>query len=208
MSQGEPRTIVGVENLRQVYKEPRAAARLKALDRLDEFCKNFIALSPFFVLASCNSLGHLDASPRGDQAGFVRVPDDHTLLIPDRPGNNRIDTMRNILANAGVGMIFFVPGFNETLRVNGTAAILQDPGLCAEFTVNGKPALSVMRVSVREAFFHCGKALMRSRLWDPMTYVDRSTFPSHGRILAEQTKTVSVEESEAYVARSYRERLY
>ena len=208
MSQGEPRTIVGVENLRQVYKEPRAAARLKALDRLDEFCKNFIALSPFFVLASCNDRGHVDASPRGDRAGFVRVPDDHTLLIPDRPGNNRIDTMRNILANAGVGMIFFVPGFNETLRVNGTAAVLQDPGLGAEFTVNGKPALSVMRVSVREAFFHCGKALMRSRLWDPMTYMDRSTFPSHGRILAEQTKTVSVEESEAYVARSYRERLY
>ncbi len=208
MPQSEPRAIVGLEDLREVYKEPRAAARLKALDRLDDFCKNFIALSPFFVLASCNSQGHADASPRGDQAGFVRVPDDCTLLIPDRPGNNRIDTMRNILHNPGVGMIFFVPGFNETLRVNGTAAILHDPGLCAEFTVNGKAALSVMRVSVREAFFHCGKALMRSRLWDPMMYVDRSTFPSHGRILAEQTKTVSVEESEAYVARSYKERLY
>ena len=208
MSQSAPRTIVGLENLRQVYKEPRAAARLKALDRLDDFSKNFIALSPFFVLASCNSLGHADASPRGDQPGFVRVLDEHTLLIPDRPGNNRVDTMRNILSNPGVGMIFFVPGFNETLRVNGTAAILEDPGLCAEFTVSGKPALSVMRVSVREAFFHCGKALMRSRLWDPAAYVDRSTFPSHGRILAEQTRTISVEESEAYVARSYRERLY
>jgi len=208
MSQSGPRMIVGLENLREVYKEPRAAARLKALDRLDDFCKNFIALSPFFVLASCNDQGHADASPRGDQPGFVRVPDDHTLLVPDRPGNNRIDTMRNILSKPGVGMIFFVPGFNETLRVNGTAAILHDPGLCAEFTVNGKAALSVMRVSVLEAFFHCGKALMRSRLWDPTTYRDRAAFPSHGRILAEQTKTVSVEESEAYVARSYKERLY
>src|SRR5215470_1151689 len=208
MSQSGPRMIVGLENLREVYKEPRAAARLKALDRLDEFCQHFIALSPFFVLASCNDQGHVDASPRGDQPGFVRVPDDHTLLVPDRPGNNRIDTMRNILSSPGVGMIFFVPGFNETLRVNGTAAILQNQQLCDEFTVNGKPAVSVMRVSVREAFFHCGKALIRARLWDPMTYVDRSTFPSHGRILAEQTKTVSVEESEAYVARSYRERLY
>jgi PPOX class probable FMN-dependent enzyme len=132
----------------------------------------------------------------------------HTLLIPDRPGNNRIDTMRNILSNPAVGMIFFVPGFNETIRVNGTATILRDPELCAEFAVSGRPALSVMRVSVREAFFHCGKALMRSRLWDPTTYLDRSTFPSHGRILAEQTKTVSVEDSEAYVARSYKERLY
>ena len=208
MSQPEPRTIAGLENLREVYKEPRAAAKLKALDRLDDFCKNFIALSPFFVLASCNDQGHVDASPRGDQAGFVRVPDDHTLLVPDRPGNNRIDTMRNILSSPGVGMIFFVPGFNETLRVNGTAAILQNQQLCDEFTVNGRPAVSVMRVSVREAFFHCGKALIRARLWDPTTYVDRSTFPSHGRILAEQTKTLSVEESEAYVARSYRERLY
>lgn len=208
MPQGDPRTMTGLENLRKVYKEPRPAARLKARDRLDDFCKHFIALSPFFVLASCNAEGHVDASPRGDQAGFVRVPDDHTLLIPDRPGNNRIDTMTNIVSNPSVGMIFFVPGLNETLRVNGAAAILQDSGLCADFTVNGKPAVSVMRVSVREAFFHCGKALIRSCLWDPMTFVDRSTFPSLGRILAEQTKTTSVEESEAYVARSYKERLY
>src|SRR5574341_1489028 len=99
MSQSGPRTIVGVEDLREVYKEPRAAAKLKALDGLDDFCKSFIALSPLFVLASCNNQGQADASPRGDQPGFVRVPDDHTLLIPDRPGNNRIDTMRNILSN-------------------------------------------------------------------------------------------------------------
>ena len=208
MSQSGVRTIVGLEDLRRVYTEPRAAAKLKALDRLDDFCKKFIALSPFFVLASSNDQGHADASPRGDQPGFVRIPDDHTLIFPDRPGNNRIDTMRNILSKPGVGMIFFVPGFDETLRVNGTAAILHDPELCAEFAVNGKAALSVIRVSVREVFFHCGKALMRSRLWDPATYVDRATFPSHGRILAEQTKTVSVEESEAYVARGYKERLY
>lgn len=208
MPQSEPPRIIDREKLRELYKEPRAAAKLKALDRLDDFCKKFIELSPFFVLASCNSQGHVDASPRGDQAGFVKTPDDHSLLIPDRPGNNRIDTMRNILSNPGVGMIFFVPGFSETLRVNGTAAIMHDPGLCAEFTVNDKPALSIMRVTVREAFFHCGKALIRSRLWDPARYLDRSIFPSHGRILAEQTKAVTVEESEAYVARSYRERLY
>jgi uncharacterized protein len=108
-----------VLTLRELYQEPRAAARLKALDHLDEFCKAFIALSPFFVLASCSSQGHADASPRGDQPGFVRTSDDHTLLIPDRPGNNRIDTMRNILSNPAVGMIFFVPGFNETIRING-----------------------------------------------------------------------------------------
>ncbi len=208
MSESEAGAIKTVDELRLLYKEPRAAARLKALDQLDKFCRDFIALSPFFVLASCNANGHADASPRGDQPGFVRVLDEHTLLIPDRPGNNRIDTMRNIVSNPGVGMIFFVPGFNETLRVNGTATMVQDSEICAQFAVNGKPALSVMRVTVREAFFHCGKALMRSRLWDPTEYRDRSAFPSHGRILAEQTKTVSVEESEAYVARSYKERLY
>ncbi len=208
MSESEAGPIKTVDELRLLYKEPRAAARLKGLDQLDTFCREFIALSPFFVLASCNANGHADASPRGDQPGFVHVLDEHTLLIPDRPGNNRIDTMRNIVSNPDVGMIFFVPGFNETLRVNGTATIVQDPEICAQFAVNGKPALSVMRVTVREAFFHCGKALMRSRLWDPTTYRDRSAFPSHGRILAEQTKTVSVEESEAYVAKSYKERLY
>ena len=208
MSESEAGPINTVDELRLLYKEPRAAARLKALDQLDTFCRDFIALSPFFVLASCNANGHADASPRGDQPGFVRVLDEHTLLIPDRPGNNRIDTMRNIVSNPDVGMLFFVPGFNETLRVNGTATIEQDPELCAQFAVNGKPALSVMRVSVCEAFFHCGKALMRSRLWDPTTSRERSAFPSHGRILSEQTKTVSVEESEAYVAKSYRERLY
>jgi PPOX class probable FMN-dependent enzyme len=208
MSESEAGPIKTVDELRLLYNEPRAAARLKALNQLDTFCRDFISLSPFFVLASCNANGHADASPRGDQPGFVRVLDEHTLLIPDRPGNNRLDTMRNIVSNPDVGMLFFVPGFNETLRVNGTATIEQDPEVCAQFAVNGKPALSVMRVSICEAFFHCGKALMRSRLWDPTTYRERSAFPSHGRILSEQTKTVSVEESEAYVAKSYRERLY
>lgn len=207
-SMSESRTLRSVDELRRLYKEPRATAKLKALDRLDQFHKDFIALSPFFVLASCNAGGHADASPRGDLPGFVRTPDDHTLLIPDRPGNNRIDTMTNIVSSPGVGLIFFVPGFNETVRVNGFATILHDAALCAEFAVNEKPALSVMRVTVSEAFFHCGKALMRSRLWDAASYRDRATFASHGRILAEQTTTLSVEDSEAYVAKSYKERLY
>ncbi len=164
MSHNAPRPIDGLDTLRQVYKEPPPAAKLKTIRHLDDFCKKFIALSPFFVLASCNQQGHVDASPRGDQAGFVRIPDDHTLLVPDRPGNNRVDTMSNILSSPGVGMIFFVPGFNETLRVNGTAVILHDPELCARFAVNDKPAVSVMQVTVREAFFHCAKALLRCRL--------------------------------------------
>ena len=196
------------DQLRRHYARPRAAAEMKSLDRLDEFSKGFIGWSPFLVLASCDAQGRVDASPRGDQPGFVGIPDDHTLLIPDRPGNNRLDTMTNILTNAGVGMLFFIPGFDETLRVNGTASILTDENLRAQWLVNGRPALAVIRVAVREVYFHCGKALKRSELWNPAVQRDRKTFPSHGRIIAEQTKAVSIAESEAYVEKSYKERLY
>jgi PPOX class probable FMN-dependent enzyme len=203
-----PTTIATREQLRTRYAPPREAATMKCLDRLDAFSRQFIAWSPFFVLASTDGAGGLDASPRGDQPGFVEVVDDTALQFPDRPGNNRLDTMTNLLTNPGVGLLFFIPGFDESLRVNGTAQILTAPELCARFTVNGKPALSVVRVAVREVYFHCGKALKRSRLWDPASRRDRRSFPSHGRIIAEQSKVVSVQDSEAYVETSYRERLY
>jgi PPOX class probable FMN-dependent enzyme len=203
-----PTTIATQEQLRARYAPPREAAAMKCLDRLDGFSRQFIAWAPFFVLASSDGAGGLDASPRGDQPGFVEVVDDTALQFPDRPGNNRLDTMTNLLTNPGVGLLFFIPGFDESLRVNGTAQILTAPDLCARFTVNGKPALSVVRVAVREVYFHCGKALKRSRLWDPASRRDRQSFPSHGRIIAEQSKVVSVQDSEAYVETSYRERLY
>jgi uncharacterized protein len=203
-----PAAIDTLDRLRAVYTGPRNAAKLKCLDHLDEFSRLFIAWSPFFVLASSNAEGRCDASPRGDMPGFVGVVDDKTLQFPDRPGNNRLDTMTNLMTNRGVGMLFFIPGFDESLRINGQATISHDAAVREKFAVNGKPALSVVRVTVDEVYFHCGKALKRSHLWDPSVQRDRKTFPSHGRILAEQTKVVSVEESEAYVAQSYRERLY
>jgi len=203
-----PAAIDTPEKLRSVYNGPRNAAKLKCLDHLDEFSRLFIAWSPFFVLASSNAEGCCDASPRGDAPGFVEVVDDKTLQFPDRPGNNRLDTMTNLMSSRGVGLLFFIPGFDESLRVNGRATISHDAALREKFAVNGKAALAIVRVAVDEVYFHCGKALKRSRLWDPSVHRDRKTFPSHGRILAEQTKVVSVEESEAYVARSYRERLY
>jgi PPOX class probable FMN-dependent enzyme len=203
-----PTGVASLEQLRGVYGPPREAATMKCLDRLDGFSRQFIGWSPFFVLASSDGSGNLDATPRGDQPGFVEVIDDATLQFPDRPGNNRLDTMTNLLANPGVGMLFLIPGFDESLRVNGIAQILDTPDLCARFTVNGKPALAVVRVAVKEVYFHCGKALKRSKLWDPDGRRDRATFPSHGRIIAEQTKVVSVQESESYVETSYRERLY
>jgi PPOX class probable FMN-dependent enzyme len=205
---GTPARIDTLEQLRAHYAGPRTAAKLKCLDRLDEFSRLFIAWSPFFVLASSNGEGHCDASPRGDQPGFVDVVDDKVLQFPDRPGNNRLDTMTNLVTSGGVGMLFFIPGFDESLRINGNACISHDAALCEKFAVNGKPALSVVRVTVEEVYFHCGKALKRSRLWDPSVQRDRKTFPTHGRIIAEQTKAVSVKESEAYVEQSYRERLY
>lgn len=183
-------------------------AESKLLTRLDKFCRDFIALSPFLVVASSDGKGGADASPRGDAPGFVRVLDDTTLLIPDRRGNNRVDTFGNILAAPGIGLIFMVPGINETLRVNGRASVTRDAALLAPSTVQDRPALTGLLVEIDEVFFHCGKALIRSKLWDPATQVERHSFPSLGRIIAEQTKAISVAESEANLEEAYRSRLY
>jgi uncharacterized protein len=180
----------------------------KVLDHIDGYGRRFIALSPFLVLASADAAGHVDASPRGDAPGFVAVPDARTLVIPDRRGNNRIDTFLNVLERPEIGLIFLVPGINETLRVNGTAAITQDPALLEPLRAQGKVPAAGLVVRVREAFFHCGKAMIRSALWDPARHVERSTFPSLGRILAEQTAVAEVADAEATIADGYRTRLY
>lgn len=183
-------------------------AERKVIDRIDAFCRDFIALSPFLVLATADGQGQADASPRGDAPGFVQVLDAHTLLIPDRRGNNRVDSFGNILAAPGVGLIFMVPGIAETLRVNGRARLTQDPTLLEPATVQERTPTLGLLVTVEEAFFHCGKALIRSRLWDPAVQVERSSFPTLGRIVAEQTKAVGVAEAEATMEESYRRRLY
>ncbi len=158
-------------------------AERKVLPFVDGHARAFIALSPFLVLATADAEGGVDASPRGDPPGFVRVIDDVTLLVPDRPGNRRIDSYRNIVAQPGVGLIFFVPG-------------------------QGKVPVTGLLVTVREMFFHCAKALIRSRLWDPQTRVERASFPSLGRIIAEQTRVMPAEEAEVRVAEGYRDKLY
>ena len=186
----------------------RPMAEHKVLPRLDHFARDFIALSPFLVLASMDAEGRADASPRGDAPGFVQVLDDTTLLIPDRRGNNRVDSFGNVLDNPGVGLIFFVPGIDETLRVNGRAALVTAAGLLAPLAAQGKVPTTAMRITVEEAFFHCAKALMRARLWSPEAQVERTCFPSLGRILAEQTGAVSVAEAERSTEEAYRTRLY
>ena len=185
-----------------------STAERKVLLALDRHCRAFIALSPFLVLASADAEGRADASPRGDPPGFVQVLDDHTLLLPDRLGNNRVDSFANILAAPGVGLIFFVPGIDETLRVNGTARLSTDNTALAGSVVAGKTPRTGLVIAVEEAFFHCAKALRRARLWKPDAQVERSSFPSLGRILAEQTRSGTVEETERRIEEAYRTRMY
>lgn len=201
-------TITSAAQLEDLYGEPSERARRKVLNRLDVHCRRFIAASPFLVLGTAAADGSADCSPRGDAPGFVKVLDDRTLVIPDRLGNNRVDSMRNIVENPNIGLIFFVPGVNETLRVNGHARILCEPDLLADFAVNGKIPKTAIVMTVKEAFLHCAKALIRSRLWDPATQIERTSFPSLGRMLADQIAGLDPDEAEAGIAEAYRNRLY
>ena len=201
-------TIENTERLRETYGPPSERSLKKQLSRFDKHCRDFIARSPFLVIASSDPSGRCDASPKGDAPGFVEVLDDTTVLIPDRLGNNRTDTLANLVARPGIGLIFFVPGINETLRVNGRSRITTDPTLLEPLAVNDKVPRSAILVTAEEVYFHCGKALIRSDLWNPDKQVRRLDFPSLGRILADQIGGISVEESERYTAESYRTRLY
>lgn len=194
--------------LRQHFGAVSPLAEKKVLRHVDQFCRDFIALSPFLVLATSDGAGNADASPRGDAPGFVKVLDDTTLLIPDRRGNNRVDSFGNVLASPGVGLIFMVPGINETLRINGRARITRDAAILAPLAAqNVVPGIGLL-VAVEETYFHCGKALMRSKLWDPAAQVERHSFPSLGRIIAEQTAAIEVAEAERNIEEAYRTRLY
>ena len=196
--------------LRGLYAEPMELAVLKQLDHLDKHCRNFLAHSPFCVIGSTRAGKGTDVSPRGDAPGFARVLDDYTVAIPDRPGNNRLDTMSNIVADADVGLLFFIPGIDETLRINGTASLSQDHALLSAAAVNGREPRLVVVVKVKEAFLHCGKALKRSKLWHDDYRVDKKDFPSLGRMIVEQTKpaNVTVEQADEVVEEGYRNKLY
>ncbi len=200
--------IDDVEQLHAAYGAPSERAVKKQLNQLDRHCRDFIARSPFLVIASADPAGGCDASPKGDAPGFVQVIDETSLLIPDRLGNNRVDTLGNLVERPGIGIIFFVPGINETLRVNGRARITTDPELLEPLAVSGKVPRSGILISAEEIYFHCGKALIRSDLWNPEKHIKRSDFPSLGRILADQIGGISVEEAERYTAEGYRTRLY
>ena len=201
-------TVTSEQELREVYRPPAPRAAQKVLDHLDIHSRNFIALSPFCVLSSSDADGQADASPRGDPPGFVKVLDDKTLLLPDRPGNNQVDSLQNIVENPGVGLLFFVPGMNETLRVKGKAEVTTDPDLLNPLIVAGKPPLSGLKINVEEAFLHCGRALIRGRIWDADAQIDRSSYPTYGQVLADQIAGADAREIDADEDQANRERLY
>ena len=175
--------IRDIEMLERLYGEAVPRSLSKEIDHLSDHYLSLVAASPFVLLASAGPEG-LDCSPRGDAPGFVRAADRRTLLIPDRAGNNRIDTLRNIVRDPRVALLFLVPGVGETLRVNGRAEIDTDPELLGSFAIGGKAPRSVLRVKVERVYFQCQKALVRSKLWDPSWHADRSALPSAGDMLA------------------------
>jgi len=173
--------------LRGFYSDTHELAVKKCMSTLDEHCRQFIARSPFLCLSTQHVNGSADVSPRGDAPGFVQVLDNQTLLIPDRPGNNRLDSLSNILSNPSVALIFIVPGFEDTLRVNGTARLTRDPDLLGDMAVNGRiPTLAIV-ISVKEAFLHCAKALRRAKLWQADSLQSRSEMRSMIGMILEQS---------------------
>ena len=194
--------------LREIYGPVLERARIKILPRLDKHCRHFISLSPFLCLGTASADG-ADVTPRGDRPGFVHVLDDFTIAIPDWRGNNRLDSLLNIVSNPQVGMVFLIPGVDETLRVNGKAEISTEPELLARWKVNGTHPKSAIVVNVEEAFMHCGKALIRSRLWHEDAKIDRKELPTYGQMLKDQIDICdSAEKIQESVVAAYRDKLY
>lgn len=195
----EPQHVIrSPEQLVELFGTPRLAQVTKSIGRLDAHCERWIARSPFIVVCSADATGRMDTSPKGDPAGFVRVLDDTTLAIPDRPGNKRFDTFTNVLENPRVAVIFLVPGREETLRVMGSAQLTTDPHLLATMAVGGRPPKLALVLDVEEAMFHCGKSMIRSRLWDPQGWPDVTGLASYAQCLADQaTPDETVEEMES-----------
>ena len=195
--------ITTLETLREHYAEPKERAVRKEIRALDVHCRRFIGLSPFLILATSDPDYNMDASPRGGAPGFVRVTADGVILIPDAPGNNRLDSFANIIATRKAGLLFLIPGIDETLRVNGSAVLSRadaDIALCAD--ERRAPKL-VIRVTVDAAYLHCAKAFMRSKLWDAGTHVDRDSLPTIGQMINDQAGMNIPPESREEMARRY-----
>jgi PPOX class probable FMN-dependent enzyme len=194
------------DTLRELYGPARGRSVQKQLARLDRHASRFIELSPFLVLAS-GADGRFDSSPRGGDPGFVKAPDDATLLIPDSPGNNRLDTLQNIVASGGLGILFLLPGVDETLRINGRARLVDDEATRALCADSRRTPKLVIQVAIEDVYLHCAKALMRSRLWSAESRVERSVLPTMGQMLNEQIGTPGPSETQEQMVERYKAEL-
>ena len=189
--------------LRELSKQPSQRASNKIIDHMDDICRRFIAACPFVMVASRGADGRMELSPKGDPPGFVAVLDEKTLAIPDRPGNHRLDTFENLLTHPDVGLLFLIPGNGDTLRVSGKGKIVRDSSLQGQLAVNGKDPNLVLVVTVEEAFMHCPKCIVRSRLWSPEHWPDRSNVPSLAEaIMAHASPTETLSEVQAIIDES------
>jgi uncharacterized protein len=189
--------------LRQCYAAPQERAVRKQIATLDTHCRAFIGLSPFLILSTSDSAHHLDASPRGGDPGFVQITADGGLLIPDAPGNNRLDSLENIVTTGKVGLLFLIPGVDETLRVNGSAVLSQSAEDIAACTTERRAPKLVIRISVEAAYLHCAKAFLRSRLWEAGAQVERSVLPTAGKMISDQTGLHVLPETREDMVRRY-----
>ncbi len=207
--------VTSEDELRGNYGEPMDIALMKQLGKLDAHCKNFISRSPFLCIGTSAADGKADVSPRGDPPGFVQVIDDNTIFIPDRPGNNRLDTMSNIVANPNVGLLFLIPGFEDALRVNGKATLVKDKKILERCAVNRKvPAMGIM-VEINEAYLHCAKAVRRSKLWNAESQQNRKEMPTLAQMILEQVATPEkqptkedIKEGDEFIEDNYKTGLY
>lgn len=204
------KVINTTDELSGFFGSPSELVRNKVINYLDSHCLDFISRSPFLVISTSDRYGNCDVSPRGDYPGFVKVIDEKRFLIPERPGNKRMDSLYNILSNPHAGLLFLIPGLEETLRINGKASLIQDEDLLAEMSVKGRQPLVAIAIEVEECFIHCAKAFKRSELWQPSSWPPAASLPSAAKILSSHAKTanLTIDEVEARLKESYTERLY
>ena len=197
-----------LDDLDRIYGQPKPTTKAKSLDHVDKYGRQFLALSPFCVISAADADGAMDVSPRGGEPGFVHVEDERTVMLPDRPGNNRLDTLRNLVGGNGrIGMMFLIPGFDDVYRINGRARLSDDPALLDRFVEFGRKPRCIVTVAVEEAFLHCPKAIMRGRLWEAQAQVERTVMPSLSEMVMDQLNLGKPTVDEAAVIERYKTQL-
>ena len=199
--------VRNIEQLRSIYNYSKGRAALKIINSLEKHSKNFINLSPFVAISSKGKNGHADVSPRGDSVGFVKIQDDKTIIIPDRSGNNRLDTLENIIFDPSVGTLFFIPGINTVLRINGNAFIEDSLEIRAQFEINNNIPKTCIIINIEEIFMHCAKALMRSSFWDHSKYLSQTEFPTISKIINDQLNSEDDEQNHKQEDKRYKKQI-